>query len=84
MSLYKIGETYFVRDDNSVSVAKYHKVTAIDAEVVELRGQMRTEAMHRAVCTARAPTSTTTPFLAWVLHSYPIACLPPGSNNLPK
>ena len=62
MSLYKVGETYFVRDGNNrVSVAKYHNVAAIHAEVVELRGQMRAEAMHRTVRTARTPTSTTTP-----------------------
>lgn len=45
VSLYKIGEAYFVRDGNHrVSVARYHRVAAIDAEVVELRGQMRTDA----------------------------------------
>ena len=38
VSLYKIGETYFVRDGNHrVSVARYHKVVTIDAEVVEIR-----------------------------------------------
>jgi hypothetical protein len=43
VSLYKIGDAYFVRDGNHrVSVAKYHKVAAIDAEVVEIRGQART------------------------------------------
>jgi hypothetical protein len=62
VSLYKIGETYFVRDGNHrISVAKYHKVAAIDTDVVELRGQMRTEAMHPAVRTAHTPTSITTP-----------------------
>jgi hypothetical protein len=45
VSLYKIGEAYFVRDGNHrVSVARYHGVVAIDAEVVEIRGQMRTDA----------------------------------------
>jgi hypothetical protein len=49
VSLYKIGDAYFVRDGNHrVSVARYHKVAAIDAEVVELRGQMR---MDAAQCT---------------------------------
>jgi hypothetical protein len=49
VSLYKIGESYYVRDGNHrVSVAKYHKVAAIDAEVVELRGQMRTDAAQQA------------------------------------
>ena len=44
VSLYKVGEAYFVRDGNHrVSVAKYHGVVAIDAEVVEIRGQTRTE-----------------------------------------
>ena len=37
MSLYKVGETYFVRGvNNRVSVAKYHNVAAIHAEVVKL------------------------------------------------
>ena len=45
VSLYKIGDAYFVRDGNHrVSVARYHKVAAIDAEIVEIRGQMRTGA----------------------------------------
>jgi hypothetical protein len=43
VSLYKIGEAYFVRDGNHrVSVARFHGVAAIDAEVVEIRGRMRT------------------------------------------
>jgi hypothetical protein len=42
ISLYKIGDEYFVRDGNHrVSVARYHRVAAIDAEVVEIRGQAR-------------------------------------------
>jgi hypothetical protein len=45
ISLYKVGDGYFVRDGNHrVSVACYHEVAAIDAEVVELRGQMRDDA----------------------------------------
>jgi hypothetical protein len=53
VSLYKIGEAYFVSDGNHrVSVAKYHKAAAIDAEVVEIRGQMRTDAAHRVARTA--------------------------------
>ncbi len=49
VSLYKIGDAYFVRDGNHrVSVARYHGVISIDAEVVELRGQMRTDGAHRA------------------------------------
>ncbi len=40
VSLYKIGENYFVRDGNHrVSVARYHGAVAIDAEVVEIRGR---------------------------------------------
>ena len=40
VSLYKIGEAYFVRDGNHrVSVARYHGVAAIDAEVVEIKGR---------------------------------------------
>ena len=42
VSLYKIGDAYFVRDGNHrVSVARYHGAAAIDAEVVEIRGRMR-------------------------------------------
>jgi hypothetical protein len=56
VSLYKIGDAYFVRDGNHrVSVAKYHKVAAIDAEVVELRGQMHTDASQRTAGMADAP-----------------------------
>jgi hypothetical protein len=48
VSLYKIGEAYFVRDGNHrVSVAKYHMAAAIDAEVVEIRGQTRPDAARR-------------------------------------
>jgi hypothetical protein len=44
VSLYKMGEAYFVRDGNHrVSVARFHGVAAIDAEVVEIRGQKRTK-----------------------------------------
>ena len=56
MSLYKIGEAYFVRDGNHrVSVAKYHKAAAIDAEVVEIRGQMRTDVAQRSAGIAGPP-----------------------------
>ena len=57
VSLYKIGDAYFVRDGNHrVSVARYHKVAAIDAEVVELRGQMRTDAAQGTPRMAGTPT----------------------------
>src|SRR3712207_4722400 len=57
VSLYKIGEAYFVRDGNHrVSVARYHKVATIDAEVVELRGHMRTDAGQSVASMASAPT----------------------------
>ena len=36
MSLYKIGDSYFVADDNHrVSVRRYHGVELIDVEVTE-------------------------------------------------
>ena len=42
VSVYKIGEAYFVRDGNHrVSVARYPGVAAIDAEVTEIRGSAR-------------------------------------------
>ena len=41
MSLYKIGDAYFVRDGNHrVSVARQQGVEMIDAEVVELRSRV--------------------------------------------
>ena len=50
VSLYKVGDEYFVVDGNHrVSVAKYHNVVAIDAEVVEIRGRLRTDAAPRWV-----------------------------------
>ena len=62
ISLYKIGEAYFVRDGNHrVSVAKYHKAAAIDAEVVEIRGQMRTHAAHRTARTGDTRTHLAQP-----------------------
>ncbi len=57
VSLYKIGEAYFVKDGNHrVSVAKYHGVIEIDAEVVELRGQMRTDTAEPTESVTGAPT----------------------------
>src|SRR5215217_7331215 len=57
VSLYKIGEAYFVRDGNHrVSVAKYHNAAAIDVEVVEIRGQMRMDAAQRTTGIASTPT----------------------------
>jgi hypothetical protein len=56
VSLYKIGDEYFVVDGNHrVSVARYHKVVTIDAEVVEIRGRLRTDAASR---TARVGSSS--------------------------
>jgi hypothetical protein len=57
VSLYKVGDAYFVRDGNHrVSVARYHGVISIDAEVVELRGQMCTDGAQR---TGRMVENTT-------------------------
>jgi hypothetical protein len=56
VSLYKIGEIYFVVDGNHrVSVARYHKVVTIDAEVIELRGHKRKAAAHGAAQEPRSP-----------------------------
>ena len=58
VSLYKIGDAYFVRDGNHrVSVARYHGVAAIDAEVVELRGYKRTDASQRTARTTGTATN---------------------------
>jgi hypothetical protein len=57
VNLYKIGEAYFVQDGNHrVSVARYHKVATIDAEVVEIRGHMRTDSAQSTASMAGAPT----------------------------
>jgi len=51
VSLYKVGDRYFVRDGNHrVSVARYHRVAAIDAEVVEIRGHARTDVAQFDPC----------------------------------
>jgi hypothetical protein len=56
VSLYKVGDEYYVRDGNHrVSVARYHKVVTIDAEVVELRGYKRKAAAHGATHEAGPP-----------------------------
>ena len=56
VSLYKIGDAYFVRDGNHrVSVAKYHGGAAIDAEVVEIRGQRRPDAARSTASAAGNP-----------------------------
>ena len=45
VSLYKIGDAYFVVDGNHrASVARYHGVAAINAEVVEIKGRPRAHA----------------------------------------
>ncbi len=44
VSLYKLGDAYFVEDGNHrVSVARYHGVPAVDADVTELRPAAGTE-----------------------------------------
>jgi hypothetical protein len=73
VSLYKIGDAYFVRDGNHrVSVARYHGVAAIDAEVVELRGHERTDAAQRTA--RKTGTATNRP------HHPP----EPGASSLHK
>jgi hypothetical protein len=57
VSLYKVGDAYFVRDGNHrVSVARYHGVAAIDAEVVEIRGRTRTDAGQSTARVSDTPT----------------------------
>ncbi len=57
VSLYKIGEAYYVRDGNHrVSVARYHGAVVIDAEVVELRGRMFANASHDSMRVAAPRT----------------------------
>jgi hypothetical protein len=62
VSLYKIGDAYFVRDGNHrVSVARYHRVAAIDAEVVEIRGHMHIDPAQRGKRTKDAQAHLTQP-----------------------
>jgi hypothetical protein len=70
VSLYKIGEAYFVRDGNHrVSVARYHGVVAIDAEVVEIRGATRTDvAQRKAGAPTHRPQHALEPGVSW-LHN---------------
>jgi hypothetical protein len=57
VSLYKIGDAYFVRDGNHrVSVARYHGVEWIDAEVVEFRGHTRNDAAQPTSRMSSNPT----------------------------
>ena len=56
VSLYKIGDEYFVRDgSHRVSVARYHGAAAIDAEIVEIRGRKRTNNAHTKVGSGAPP-----------------------------
>jgi hypothetical protein len=59
VSLYKVGDSYFVKDGNHrVSVARYHGVAAIDAEVVEFRGHARADCPPATgLATAAAPAT---------------------------
>ena len=71
VSLYKIGDAYFVSDGNHrVSVARYHKVAAIDAEVIEIRGRMRKDASQRtgreAAIAARQPVYPAGSGVSWL------------------
>ena len=51
VSLYKVGEKYFVVDGNHrVSVARYHGVESIDAEVIEIRSQIPIGQMLEREC----------------------------------
>ena len=51
VSLYKVGEKYFVVDGNHrVSVARYQGVESIDAEVIEIRSQMPIGQMLEREC----------------------------------
>lgn len=63
ISLYKIGEAYFVRDGNHrVSVARYHGVEEIDAEVVELTSTQARQPVSRAASNPpRRPQPPPTP-----------------------
>ena len=51
VSLYKIGEKYFVLDGNHrVSVARYQGTEMIDAEVIEIRSRMPIGQMLECEC----------------------------------
>lgn len=65
VSVYKIGDAYFVRDGNHrVSVARYHDVAAIDAEVTEIRGHPRLSSeptLYAADVQVHVPRRSTAP-----------------------
>ena len=90
VSLYKIGDAYFVRDGNHrVSVARYHGVAAIDAEVVELRGQMRTDGAQRtgrrvesSTHQPQHPPEPATPWLPNLWKRLRPAHLQPGAQRI--
>ncbi len=51
VSLYKVGEAYFVVDGNHrVSVARYQGVEMIDAEVIEIRSRIPIGQMLERAC----------------------------------
>ena len=85
VSLYKIGDAYFVSDGNHrVSVARYHKVAAIDAEVTEIRGQPRTDPSQRtrreAALAAHQPVHPAGSRVSWLHDLW--RRLRPGQSRL--
>jgi hypothetical protein len=69
VSLYKMGDKYYVVDGNHrVSVARYHKVVTIDAEVVEIRGHKRKAAAHEVGPPPGLPRRPSEPGASWLLH----------------
>lgn len=67
VTLYKVGEAYFVSDGNHrVSVARYHKAAAIDAEVIELRGHTLNAQGHEAGSLPQGPQNPTQPRASWL------------------
>ena len=54
VSLYKVGERYFVQDGNHrVSVARYQGIEMIDAEVIEIRSRMPIGQILERACKER-------------------------------
>jgi hypothetical protein len=69
VSLYKIGDEYFVVDGNHrVSVARFHKVVTIDAEVGELWGHKRKAAAHEPRPLPGSPRRPSGAVASWLLN----------------
>ena len=74
VSLYKIGDRYFVEDGNHrVSVARYHGVQAVEADVTEFR-RARRNSGRRARGRAEGE-GRVSPWGTWLAYAWPTLLL---------